>query len=389
MKLLLVCSTLDLDYPHNATPALWQLFKGLYEIGCELVVIPYRGRAIRSLWWRCYDNPCRREGELYFHFRQIFNKNPLTKSYPSSLRPIKQNDIITPKIARLLNNSKWRARLDDVLRIEKDIEALVFIGVPLNQFNEIASFVKTKHNIPVVYYDLDVPTSLPEFGGFTFNYYIGADLSEYDAFIIPSEGSAPTLKKLGARKVFILHFGVDPEVYKPLNCPQEIDVFFFGGGCKGREHSIKTMITDPSRALCCKFVVSGWGFDEMGQAILIPSLPFSRWRAYSCGSKINLSIPRENHARTYATSTSRAFELAAMGCCVVSSPQHGLEKWFDIGHEIIVARSTEESIDVYQNLLKDSELRSELGKRARKRVLKEHTHKHRAHELLRILNSVS
>jgi len=384
MKLLVVCSTLDLDYPHNATPALWQLFKGLYEIGCELIVIPYRGRAIRGLWWKCYENPCMKEGELYFSLRQLFRKNSLTTSFLT-----KQNDKIIPKIARLLNNSKWRTRLDSVFKIEKEIDALIFIGVPLNQMNGVVSFIKTKYNIPVVYFDLDVPTSLPEYKGFTFNYYIGADVSEYDAFVIPSEGSLSRLLELGARKVFFLHFGVDPDVYSPLNCVQNIDVFFFGGGSKGREHSIDMMITEPSKVLPYKFVASGWGFKKMGRTTLIPYLPFSEWRTYSCRSKVNLNIPRENHARTYATSTSRTFELAAMSCCMVSSPYQGLEKWFDIGREIIVAGSTQEAIDTYESLLEDDEYRNDIGRRARERVLKEHTHKHRARELIHILKSLN
>lgn len=383
MKLLVVCSTLNLDYPHNATPALWQLFKGLYELGCELIVIPYRGSAIRSLWWRCYENPCTIEGELYFFLRQLYRKTPLTTSFLA-----KQNDKIVPKIACLLTNSKWRSLLDRVFRIEREIDAVIFIGIPLNQMKGVANFVKARYNVPVVYFDLDVPTSLPEYGGFTFNYYEGADTSEYDAFIIPSEGSLNRLKELGARKIFVLHFGVDPDVYSPLSCAQDIDVFFFGGGSRGRERSIDMMIAKPSQVLLRKFIVSGWGFRKMGQAMLIPPLPFSDWRNYSCRSKINLNIPRENHARTYATSTSRTFELAAMGCCIVSSPYQGLEKWFDIDNEIMVARSTEEAVDIYESLLEDDERRNELGKRARERVLKEHTHKHRAYELLNILNQL-
>ena len=39
MKILIVCSTLDLKYKMGCTPHWWQLFKGLYEIGCEVIVI--------------------------------------------------------------------------------------------------------------------------------------------------------------------------------------------------------------------------------------------------------------------------------------------------------------------------------------------------------------
>ncbi len=37
MKLLFVVSSLDLTQPFSATPAWWQLMKGLYEIGVEVI----------------------------------------------------------------------------------------------------------------------------------------------------------------------------------------------------------------------------------------------------------------------------------------------------------------------------------------------------------------
>src|SRR5262249_19504940 len=51
-KILAVASAVDLDFRYGCTPAWWQLWKGLCEAGCDLIVTPYRGRAIESPWWR-------------------------------------------------------------------------------------------------------------------------------------------------------------------------------------------------------------------------------------------------------------------------------------------------------------------------------------------------
>ena len=56
MKIIVVCSTLDLSKPYGATPSLWQLFKAFYEEGVELLVIPYHGHSIDSIWWRGFQN---------------------------------------------------------------------------------------------------------------------------------------------------------------------------------------------------------------------------------------------------------------------------------------------------------------------------------------------
>ena len=42
-KILAVASAIDLDFRYGCTPAWWQLWKGLYEVGVDLIVTPYRG----------------------------------------------------------------------------------------------------------------------------------------------------------------------------------------------------------------------------------------------------------------------------------------------------------------------------------------------------------
>src|SRR5918992_3945902 len=69
-RILAVASAIDLRFRYGCTPAWWQLWKGLYEAGAELIVTPYRGRALEAPWWRTYENPCYREGEAYALARQ-------------------------------------------------------------------------------------------------------------------------------------------------------------------------------------------------------------------------------------------------------------------------------------------------------------------------------
>jgi hypothetical protein len=66
MKLLIITSTINLEYRLGCTPAWWQLYKALYEIGNEITVIPYLGLPVESLWWTTSENPCRRESLLFF-----------------------------------------------------------------------------------------------------------------------------------------------------------------------------------------------------------------------------------------------------------------------------------------------------------------------------------
>ncbi len=64
-KILAVASAVDLDFRYGCTPAWWQLWKGMHEAGCDLIVTPYRGRPVEAPWWRTAPNPCYREGETF------------------------------------------------------------------------------------------------------------------------------------------------------------------------------------------------------------------------------------------------------------------------------------------------------------------------------------
>jgi spore maturation protein CgeB len=76
-----------------------------------------------------------------------------------------------------------------------------------------------------------------------------------------------------------------------------------------------------------------------------------------------------------------------MGACIVANPYDGLEEWFEPDKEIILLTSAEEAIDRYSYLLKNDTQREAIGKAARERVLKEHTFRHRARDLVRIIKS--
>ena len=70
-RVLGVASAVDLDFRYGCTPAWWQLWKGLYEEGVDLVVTPYRGRPVESPWWRTAPNPTYREGESFARARDL------------------------------------------------------------------------------------------------------------------------------------------------------------------------------------------------------------------------------------------------------------------------------------------------------------------------------
>ncbi|MFN8448086.1 MAG: glycosyltransferase [Anaerolineae bacterium] len=397
MKLLFVVSSLDLTQPFSATPAWWQLMKGLYEIGVEVIATPYQGPAIESLWWRAEPNPAKWQGDAFKAARDAMRKVMPTPSsdinvgarHVVPLQNESSSDRLVRRAAQTLIAPLWLSHLDRLLAREPDIDAVIVLTAPLNHLVGVAGELQQRHHKPVFYYDGDVPASLPNLRGFAtgFRIYQGADLSEYTAFISNSAGGAAAIKELGAREVYPLFYGADPDVFSPVDVPaQDIDVLFYGHGREYRSEWIDGMITAPSNALPdARFAVRGTKLGDLGRAEMLPYLSFSKLREYACRSKINLCITRAAHASVFASSSSRPFELAGMGCCIVANPYDGIETWFEPGKEIFVVQSGEEALDRYRYLLAHDAERLAAGRAARERVLKEHTFRHRAQQLCEII----
>jgi glycosyltransferase involved in cell wall biosynthesis len=181
----------------------------------------------------------------------------------------------------------------------------------------------------VVFYDGDVPMSLPEFGGMDtgFNYYHGADPGEYDLVISNSEGGLESLLALGGRD--------------------------FQG--------------------------------DTGRARLLGDIPFNAFSQAISAARVNLCITRRSHASVHASSSCRPFELASAGAAIVANPYEGIERWFEPGRELLVVEDAAQAVDAYRELLADPAHAEEMGRRARERVLDEHTYVHRARQLLALI----
>ncbi len=390
-KILAVASAVDLDFRYGCTPAWWQLWKGLYEAGCDLIVTPYRGRPIEAPWWRTEPNPCYREAELFAAARnsvaRLKRDTHLRRAEEDP--PDSASDKLVRQAIRSWVTPRWHRHLARILERERDVDAVVVFTVPMSHFRGIPTALRERFQVPIVYYDGDVPMSLPEFGGMDtgFNIYHGADPSEYDLVVSNSEGGLGRLRELGARRAEAVFWGADPELFAPLSVEKERDIFFYGYGDKFRREWMAALVGEPSRRLSdVDFALGGRDFrGDVGLARVIGDVPFNAFNRAISASRINLNITRRSHATVWASSTSRPFELAAAGAAIVSSPVEGIDRWFEPGRELVVVQDADEAERVYGELLADPAAREELGRRARERALDEHTYVARARRLLELI----
>jgi glycosyltransferase involved in cell wall biosynthesis len=389
-KLLVAASAIDLDFRYGCTPAWWQLWKGLYEEGADLVVTPYRGRPVESPWWRTAPNPTYREGESFARARDLAAR----LKGDSYLRRAEDNpedgfgERMTREAVWRWVTPRWKKHLDRLVERERP-DAIVIFTIPMSHLRGIPSYLRERYGIPVIFYDGDAPMSLPEFGGMDtgFNWYQQADPSEYDFLVSNSEGATDRLRDLGARRAETVFWGADPDFFAPAAIEKTMDVFFYGYGDKFRREWMEAMVGEPSRVLGdVDFALGGRDFQgDTGNARLIGDVPFNTFAHAISAARVNLCITRRSHATVYASSSCRPFELASAGAAIVANPYNGLDRWFEAGSELIVVDDAEQAAQAYRDLLADPAQAEEMGRRARERVLDEHTYRHRARQLLELL----
>lgn len=390
-RILAVASAVDLDFRYGCTPAWWQLWKGMYEAGVDLVVVPYRGRPVESPWWRTAPNPTYREGEAYAVLRGGLARAKGDRYLRRAEESPEDSalDRLTRETIWRVVTPRWRKHLIGLVERERP-DAVIVFTVPMAHFRGIATALRERFSIPVVFYDGDVPMSLPEFGGMDtgFNYYHGADPAEYDLVVSNSAGGIPRLLELGARRAEAVFWGADPAFFAPVAVEKETDVFFYGYGDKFRQEWTSALVGEPSELdPTIDFSLGGRDFrGHTGRARLVGDVPFNVFARAISAARINLNVTRRSHATVEQSSTCRPFELAAAGAAIVSNPHHGIESWFEPGEEILVVDDAASALSAYRMLLDDPGEAEAMGRRARERVLDEHTYAHRARQLLRLLD---
>jgi len=360
--------------------------KALAEEGTEIVAVPYHGPPVDSLWWRSERNPGFRYGQGYEAFRRH------VRARQPQAHDRRDSATLELRLVQRLVTPRWREHLLSILGREADVDAVVVLTAPLNHLVGIAPSIRRSFDIPVCYYDGDLPSSLPSHGGFGwgFDMYHGADLSEYDLVLSNSQGAKSHLLDWGARQVEVLWWGADPEVFRPLGVVEDIDVLFYGVGVEHRQDWLTELITRPSERLPHRrFVVAGRNLDlDFGATERMGVIPPSQLGALVARSRIQLNVSRSPHAECYASATTRLFEVASMERAIVTRPVEGLSEWFAPDKEVAVVHSADEAVATYERLLTDTDERLEMGRAARQRVVADHTYRHRARELLGHLSSV-
>jgi len=245
----------------------------------------------------------------------------------------------------------------------------------------------------VAFWDVDAPRTLasaltepPDTSGM-----FRALIPRYDLILL--NGGGPPVQsaytELGARQAHVVYNAVDPEQYHhvPSQPDRVCDLLVMDDVDLDRErHLLDLLIRAAELAPERTFVVGGNGWDasQLPEIVrYVGDVPAAEQLAWNCSARLVLSI---NHAGAAATSFSpstRLFEAAACGSCIVTDVWRGMEAFFEPDHEILVAASADEIVEIVRATTPGQA--QAIGAAARTRALRDHTYARRAADLEAVL----
>jgi spore maturation protein CgeB len=236
------------------------------------------------------------------------------------------------------------------------------------------------------FYDIDTPVTLAALER-SESFYLSADLiRQYQLYLSFTGG--PILERLereyGSPMARALYCAVDADLYQPLALPTRWHLGYMGTYSADRQQVLQELLLDPaSRCPNARMVVAGpqypSGIEWPANVQRIEHLAPCAHPAFYSRQAFTLNLTRANMVHAGYSPSIRLFEAAACGCPIISDWWEGLDTFFKVGEEILVADSPEQTLEYLLDL--SAPEREAIGERARERVLSEHTALHRAAEL--------
>jgi spore maturation protein CgeB len=262
----------------------------------------------------------------------------------------------------------------------------VIVGSYVPQGIEVGTWVVGAAKGLRVFYDIDTPVTLAALTRGDAEYLSRSLIGRYDLYLSFTGG--PTLDRLereyGSPMARALYCSVDAQRYYPEACEPHWDLGYLGTYSQDRQDTLDRLMLEPARRWsAARMIVAGPLYPETVQwprnVKRIDHLPPAKHRSFYNMQKFTLNVTRADMIRAGYSPSVRLFEAAASGTAIISDAWQGLDEFFEIGTEILIARSPEDTLDLIRRL--SGRERGAVGRRARARVLAEHTAERRALQL--------
>lgn len=244
------------------------------------------------------------------------------------------------------------------------------------------------------FYDIDTPVTLAKLERGDDEYLSQELVGGYDLYLSFTGG--PILERLervfGARRARVLYCSVDPERYAPMETGTPWQLGYLGTYSADRQPTLTRLLVDVARRWPgAEFSVAGACYPEdLGWPRNITRrehVPPGEHAAFYAAQRFTLNVTRADMICAGWSPSVRLFEAAACGVPIISDYWDGIETLFKPGEELLIASTTDDVVGLLRGMGEEERLR--MARRARERVLSQHTAAHRARELIDTIEMVS
>ena len=212
-------------------------------------------------------------------------------------------------------------------------------------------------------------------------------IEAYDAFFTKERYALQALEQAGLRNLHYLPMYCVPEMHHPIELtPEETRRYaaplsFVGSAYAYRERFVRELADTPLRLWG-----AGWDRVEAPEVRrMVAGGPVFGRAKLAVYSGSTLSLNHHHPMNDIVGVNTRAFELAASAACQLVDAKEELARLFTPGQEAIVYHDLGELRRHLAYYLAHPDEARDIGERARKRALAEHTLRHRIEEMLAIL----
>lgn len=292
----------------------------------------------------------------------------------------------------------YKADNDDVERVIKQASDADII-IKASGVGVYDSFLEQKllnyqtTNKAILFWDVDAPATLDRIENDQLDQFRNL-IKMYDAILTYGGGQnvIDTYKKYGAIKCFPVYNALDPETHFPVPSDPRFEgtLGFLGNRLPDREERVKEYFFKPALKLKDKLFLlggNGWETDteKMVNVRKTGHVYTHEHNSFNCSVLAVLNVNRNSMASCGFSPPTRIFEAAGAGACIITDKWKGVETFLEPGRECLVAENGDEVAQYLKDLtLTDAR---QIGKAARERVLSEHTYRHRAQLVEKVLEN--
>lgn len=220
----------------------------------------------------------------------------------------------------------------------------------------------------------------------------GVDLAGFDLVLASGGGPALDLYRQRARAAAVapLYPWIVPDLHHPADARTAYlaDLACVAPPLGAAQAGMERFFLSVARRLPRRrFLLSGGDppdtLDVPPNLRTLPALDHTERGAMLASATLTLALARDDERAIGWFPSDRLFEAAACGVPIVADRWEGLDAFFEPGREILVANDTD---DVTTGLMLPRGHLAELGRRARQRVLSEHSAERRVQELRSLLD---